>query len=325
MKKWLVILLVVIIAAGGYWYWQSGRIVQEAPKNSEVSLINPVGPTVIPIIGLDKGKVVSEIPVKVSYWKNNDDLVGSLSKGDVNFAVIPITQAANLYAKQKDMVLLGVHEWKVFYMAAASNSAGFSSWSSLNGRTVYTHGNKGQTVDVLLRAALSKNNIKPDEDVKIVYAAPQEIVQLFQAGKVEYAALPEPYATAAIQGNAGQIVLDFQKVWAELSGGPEIIPVAGLFVKKSYLNSHPEETAKVEKAFIDSLAWGNQNPDQAIDLSKETLAISPEVMRTALPRIDFHYSPVRDAKSEVDAFLKKMNELYSPSLPTVPDKEFYAS
>lgn len=325
MKKWAAVLLAILVAAAGLWYFKWGA--SKPPGTAtvkEVALINPVGPTVIPVIGLDKGKVPCDIPIKVSYWKSNDDLVGSLSKGDVDFAVIPITQAVNLYAKQKDMVLLGVHEWKVFYLAA-SNNAGFENWSSMKGTTVYTPGNKGQTVDVLLRAALTKNNLKPEVDVKIVYATAPEIVQLFQSGKVEYAALPEPYATAATQGSIGKIVLDFQKVWAELSGGPERIPVAGLFVKKSFLETNPSATAKVEKAFTDSLAWGAQNPDQAIELSKDTIAISPIIMTKALPNIDFHYTASRDAQKEVDAFLKKMNELYPASLPVLPDSGFYSS
>ncbi|HWP97665.1 MAG TPA: ABC transporter substrate-binding protein [Syntrophomonadaceae bacterium] len=330
MKKWMPLLLVVVILAGGLWYWKSGT--RTAPPaqnktaaglNREVTLINPVGPLVIPVIALDKGKIAGDVKVAVKYWKTNDEVVAMLSKGDVDFAVLPITQAANLYAKQKNLVLVGVHEWKVFYLVAANN-AEFNDWRSLKGKTVYTPPSKGQTADVLMRAGIAKEELKPDEDVKISYATPPEIIALFQSGKIDFAALPEPYATQAIAGDKGKIVLDFQKFWGELTAGPEQLPVAGLFVTKQFMDSYPAETAKVEKLFADSTTWGNVNIDQAIDLSKEIFPVPQPVMKDAMQRIDFHYVASKDAQKETDAFLKKMNELYAPALPTVPDAGFYS-
>lgn len=325
MKKWLAVVLVMIVAAAGIWYWRSGQSKTPVPSNvnREVNLINPVGPAVIPVIALDKGKVTGEVTPRVRYWKNNDEVVALLSKGDADFAVLPLTQAANLYASQRDLVLLGVHEWKVFYLVGSQNAT-FDGWKSLKGKSVYTPPSKGQTVDVLMRAAISKEGLKPDEDVKILYAAPAEIVALFQSGKIEYAALPEPYATAAMSSDKGKIVLDFQEFWAQLTGGFQRIPVAGLFVKKAYMDAHPNETKAMEKLLTDSTNWGNQNVDQAIDLSKDLIATTPAIMKSALQRIDFHYVPSREAKPEVDLFLKKMKELYSQGITAVPDAGFYA-
>lgn len=326
MKKWVAVGLVLIIAAIGVWYWKTGQSKTQVPSNArrEVSLINPLGPVVIPVIALDKGKVTGEVTPRVRYWKNNDEVVAMLAKGDVDFAVLPLTQAANIYANQKDLVLLGVHEWKVFYMVGSSNTT-FEGWKSLKGKSVYTPPSKGQTVDVLMRAAISKEGLKPDEDVKILYAAPTEIVALFQSGKIEYAALPEPYATASIASDKGKIVLDFQKLWSQLTGGAERIPIAGLFVKKTYFNAYPNETKAMERLLTDSTNWGNQNVDQAIDLSKDLIAINPAIMKNALQRIDFHYVPVKEAKPEVEVFLQKMKELYSAGITAVPDSGFYAS
>lgn len=329
MKKWLPLLLVVVVLTGGVWYWKTGHKAPPPAQNQSATglnraatLINPVGPLVIPIIAMDKGKVTGDVKVQVKYWKTNDEVVAMLSKGDVDFAVLPVTQAANFYAKEKNMVMLGVHEWKVFYLVAAKN-AKFENWESLQGKTVYTPPSKGQTVDVLMRAAIAKEGLKPDEDVKISYAAPPEIIALFQSGKIDFAALPEPYVTQAIAGDKGQIVLDFQKFWGELTGGPERIPVAGLFVTKQFLDAYPGETAKVEKLFADSTAWGNANIDQAVDLSKDIFPVPQPVIKEAMKRIDFHYVPAKDAQKESEAFLQKMNALFAPALPSVPDAGFY--
>lgn len=329
MKRWLPILLLIVILTGVVWYLNSeNRINPPAQNNSsaqlnrEVTLINPVGPVVIPVTALDKGKVAGDVKVKVKYWKSNDEVVAMLSKGDVDFAVLPVTQAANLYAKEKNLVLVGVHEWKVFYLVAAQNVQ-FNGWQSLRGKTVYTPSPKSQTADVLMRAAMSKEGVKPDKDITISYAAPPEIVALLQSGKTDYAALPEPYATMAAAGDKGKIVLDFQELWGKMTGGPERLPVAGLFVTRKYLDAYPAEVGRVEKLFEESVAWGNTNPDQVLVLSKNILHIDEAVMKQAMKRIDFHYVPSDEAKQETQAFLQKMNQLYSPALPSVPDAGFY--
>ena len=41
-----------------------------------------------------------------------------LTGNQTDFAILPVTLAANLYANQQDLMLVGVHEWKVFYLLA---------------------------------------------------------------------------------------------------------------------------------------------------------------------------------------------------------------
>ncbi len=152
--------------------------------------------------------------------------------------------------------------------------------------------------------------MKPDQDVKIVYAPPQEIVTLFQSGKVKFAALPEPYVTLAIKGGQGQIVLDFQKYWAEVAKGAERIPVAGLFVRRDFYEKYPAESNKVAEALGASTDWSKNHVDQALQLSSQTLPIPAPVMKTALTRIQFDYISSKACQDEVLTYLKKMQELY---------------
>ncbi len=216
----------------------------KAPAVTEVTLLNPVGPAVVPVAGLAGNKVdTGGLNVKLQYWKTNDEVIGLLASNKAEFAVLPVVTAANINASGIDLAMLGVHEWKVFYMIAPSGSK-FNSWQDLKGKQVYIPVGKGSTVDLLLRAGLEKNGLKPDVDTKIVAAPPQEIVALFKSGKVEYAAIPEPYVTLATQGGKGEIVLDFQKYWAELSGGPERMPIAGLFVKRDFLENIQSKALK---------------------------------------------------------------------------------
>lgn len=322
------ILIVAVVAVAGYFAWkgQEGPVPPAAPKEpavSQITLLNPQGPTVVPVAGIAGGQVKGDIAVNIQYWKTNDEAIALLTSGKADFAVLPVTAAANIYASGVKIALLGVHEWKVFYMLAAQEAT-FDGWQSLKGKQIYIPVGKGNTVDVLLRSALAQSGLIPDKDVTIVYSPPQEIVALFKSGQVEYAALPEPFVTLATKGGNGKIVVDFQKYWAELSGGAERFPIAGLFVKQEFLDKYPQESAEAARIFAQSTSWSNQNVDQALTQSAEILPIPAPVMKEALTRIDFTYVPVKECQPEVDTFLKKMQELYPEGIKQIPDSGFYA-
>src|SRR5690606_28214950 len=214
---------------------------------------NPMGPAVIPVTGL-LGNVVDTqgVEIEVSFWKDESEAVALLVSNQADFAVLPITVGANLYAQGMDLTLVGVHEWKAFYLIVDDVSK-FTDLSSLKGKEVYSPHGRGQTVDVLLRYLLVVNGLAPDKDVKFYYLPPQEIVSLYKAGKIEYAALPEPFSTLAVQGTQGGIVLDFQEEWNKVANSNYGLPIAGLFVKKEILDKNPELVEKVEKAFSESV------------------------------------------------------------------------
>ncbi len=329
MKKPVAILLILMVLAlsGCAKSAEKAKPNPAAPKTpaiSEVTLLNPVGPLVVPAAGLAANKVDTDnLKINVQYWKSNDEVIGLLSSKKAEFAVLPVTMAASVDASGVKLTMLGVHEWKVFYMVAPGADS-FKNWESLRNQEVYIPVGKGSTVDLLLRSAIESRGMKPDQDVKIVYAPPQEIVTLFQSGKVTFAALPEPYATLAIKGGNGQIVLDFQKYWAETTKGPERLPVAGLFVRRDFYEKYPGECQTVAESLGASTDWYKQNLDAALQLSGKTLPIPAPVMKTALTRIEFNYISSKACQNEVKAYLQKMRELYPEGLKKLPDNGFYA-
>jgi len=318
----MVMLLIVSSLALGGCEKPAPAPVQPA-EPAESRLINPTGPLVLPVAGLENGTINGPVTVKLSYWKTNDEAVGLLTGNQTDFAILPITLAANLYANQKDLMLVGVHEWKVFYLLARKGVQ-FTDWSSLKGQTLYMPVGKGQTVDVLSRLGMIKAGLTPDQDVKFVYAPPQEIVSLFQSGKIDFAALPEPFVTLAMKDQAGNIVLDFQEYWGEVAGVEPRIPIAGLFVKKDYATKNPQVVKDVAQMLADSTEWCITNPDGAIEVAKNTLPLPAEVMKASLQRTEFKYIPAAQCREEVNQYLKTIQEIDPESIKQIPDQGFYS-
>jgi NitT/TauT family transport system substrate-binding protein len=289
----------------------------------EIQMINPMGPAVIPLAGLSSGSVAGNLKINIKYWKTVDEATGFMAGDTTPFAVLPITTAANMSASGIDMVLLGVHEWKVFYLIASENST-FDGWKSLVGKTVYSPEGKGQTVDVLTRYALSKENIKPDQDVTFAYAPAQEIVALFKEGKIDYAALPEPFVTQALSASKGsKVVLDYQEYWSKDSGAKNGIPVAGLFVKRDYLNQHPDDVKEMVSLFSQSVQWSNDHVKESIQASSKVLPYPEAVMLAALKRIKFEYVAAADAREDTMLFLTTIQKTYPDGVKKLPDDKFF--
>lgn len=316
-KHKFIILLIAMIALSAC---SAGRA--QSSDVEQVQLINPLGPVVIPLAGITSGEIETDITINVQYWKSIDEAVGLLADEQTQFAVLPITAGANLAASGLDLVLAGVHEWKVFYLVAAPD-AEFEDWNSLIGESVYSPESKGQTVDVLTRYALSKAGIQPDDDVEFVYAPPQEIVALFKEGKIKFAALPEPFVTLALSGTDGRIVLDYQEFWAAESGSEYGIPIAGLFVQRAFLDKYPEIVEIVADALQLSTDWANDNPQKAVLASSEVLPLPVEVMQASLQRILFTYIPAQDCKSIVLDFLTSMQNTYPEGIKAIPGEGFF--
>ncbi len=327
MRRVIIAVLAILLVVTIVWKYNNKPTIQPPEEEQQlleqVVLLNPAGPTVIPVAGLANPDVVGDLNVEVKYWNNVDEVLASLNKNEAGLVVMPITTGANMYNRNLDITLLGVHEWKVFYLIARQD-VDFVDWTSMQSKNIYTPVGKGQTADILMRTALKQAGLEPEVDVSINYAPPQEIVALFKEGKIDYAALPEPFVTLAIQGEKGRIVLDFQQYWGDMTGLEERLPIAGLFVSKEFLNNYPAATKEFVEIFNKSITWSNENPDLAIEATKEILPMPPAIIKTALERIDFYYVPASDCKAEVEAFLTKIKELDSESIEKIPDSGFYA-
>jgi NitT/TauT family transport system substrate-binding protein len=302
MKKSLIVILIFLISIFSF----------------SITFINPFGPTIIPISPMLEGIVKGYVNLNIILWKNPDEAIARIVSGEAKFAVLPITTAANLYSKGIDIKLVGVHEWKVFYLVSKQE---LKDLSILKGKTVYSAHGRGQTVDVLLRYLLVLNGLEPDKDVQFVYAPPQEVVALFKAGKVDFAALPEPFVSMCLT-SGGKIILDFQEEWNKISGSKNGIPVAGLFVLGE-IATYKNLIEDVEKTFENSINWSNENLDKALEITSKYLTIPIPILKESMKRTEFRYVPISKCKNDVELFISKMNELYPEGLPKIPDDGFY--
>ena len=276
-------------------------------------LLVPPGPLILATVGISRGA-----DLRIEVWKTQEEAVTRLATGDAAAAVLPVTVGAALSAKA-DIVLLGAFRENVFSLVVRDDAG----WENLRGREILVAQGRGTVLDSILRSVLSSYGLKPGRDVTLIYAPAPEAVALYHRGKTAIVALPEPFASLALE-NGGRS-LDPQEAWGRLAGASARFPVGGVFAMRSVLRDNPGHASLVTSAIAASTAWFTEHPEQACDLAGEAFGMPSERFRKALPRIHISFDSSEACSSDVMSLLSRLYETLSPDMAPPPAASFYPS
>lgn len=284
-----------------------------------VTLLVPSGPTVISVAALIENRIATEDSIKIDFWRTLDQVNAQITAKTADMVILPVSIGTSLYLKGVDLRLAAVTLWSGFYMVA--KDVQINSIEDLNGKEIYTPQGKGQTGDVLTRLLIEKHGL---QNVKIQYAAQNEIVALMSAGKAKISVLPEPFVTLAIRNASASIVFDMQEIWAEITQLPPRVPITGIFVRGDLLKNSGE-ILKVLMNVKKSIEYAMNNKQEVIQLSSKYLGnINPLVIEESLGRTIYEYKTAKESKKEIIEYLKIVNQIEPVAIPEIPDDEFFA-
>lgn len=166
----------------------------------------------------------------------------------------------------------------------------------LTGKTLSTP-QLGNTQDVALRTWLKSKGFETDEtgggDVKIVPQENAQTLTQFQAGEIDGAWVPEPWATRMIQEGGGKILVDEADLWP---GGRYV--TTQLIVRKEFLDDHPAVVQKLVDGQVAANAYLAKNPQKAQELvasgieEATTKPIAPELVAASFENLTFTNDPI---------------------------------
>lgn len=214
-----------------------------------------------------------------------DELVPLILQGQVDIASVPANLAATLYNKtQGGITVLAVNVLGVLYIGEY-NTENLQSLADLKGQTIYATG-KGSTPEYFLRYVLSQNGIDPDKDVTVEWKSePSEVVALLNAEQKGIAMLPQPYVTAAAAqlGEGFRVALSLSDEWAALDNGT-LCTTAVVMARKEFAEQNPEAVEQFLTELEASVAWVNENVEDAAQLCGDYGIIKAPVAQKAIPQ-----------------------------------------
>ena len=244
---------------------------------------------------------------------NSPDIIQArLIKNDVDIAVLPMINAANLYNKGVHYRLQGCPIWGTLYLVSHKEMD-----KVIQGETLYLFG-LGTTPDILTRYYLSTNGI-PISKLTLNYAFPtaRETMQALLIKKAQTAVLSEPFLSMALQKDSTlHIIADLNCSGNQIKGYAQTA-----IVTTTKLNSCQSE---IDSLLSASCRFDITKPQEAIRILEQK-KVFPEGMLTpeSIKRCMINYLPAHQIKKEVTLFLDIIYKYEPKALGgKLPDSSF---
>lgn len=234
-----------------------------------------------------------------------------LIKGEAEIGFLPPNIAAKVYTENNQAIIcLGVCGNGNIFLITKKD---FSDLSELSGKTVVCAG-QGATPEYVTEYILSKKKI---ENVTLDFSTPNaQIAPMLLSGKFDYAIVPEPFVSVAMNSDSEVKSFSLSKEFSEVSGGKDF-PMTLLVVNKKYAEKHKKEISDFIKKYEKAVKRTLENPAEAAALvEKHELGLKAVVAQKAIPNCAFIWKPSKKAKSEIEMLLGIFNQ-------TLPDSGFY--
>jgi len=304
-----------------------------AAKIPELKIAASQGAGSYPLAPMVENNALQAVADKtlIEPWVTSEQITAMVTSNQVQFAVIPITNAIMLYNKGADIKLVNVAVWGMLYILSADESV--KTLADLKGKQIAVTGGSTGYHGTILRHILIKNAIDPDKDLTILNIDMTEASSKLATGEIKLALSNEPNSSVAIanamKGNVKlNRVIDLQVEWGKIMGSNTgRIPQAGIIVVGANAGNK-DLVASVLSKYDESVKWINENPAQAGPLVEKYF---PK-MRASAVESSLAYARLEpqsgiQAKQELNAFLAEYLKTAPPAAigGKMPDDNFYYS
>ena len=166
----------------------------------------------------------------------------------------------------------------------------------------------GNTQDVALRAWLLAQGLTFDVagggDVSILPQSNADTLTAFQAGDIDGAWVPEPWATRLIQEGGGVVFVDERGLWPD-----GLYVTTHLIVRTEFLEENPDLVEALLRGLIEAVRYTNANPTEAQTVVNDGIEaitgkrLPDQVIGSAWENLTFTWDPIASSlrKSADDA------------------------
>jgi len=264
------------------------------------------------LIGVQQGYFADELgktKLSTQVFNAGPDEVEALFAGGLDAAYIGPSPTINAYGQSKGDAIRIIS-------GAASGGAelvvrdGINSPQDLKGKTLASP-QLGNTQDVALRTWLTgqglKNSVDGGGDVTITPTANADIPNLFDAGSLDGAWVPEPTASLLVLEHKGHVLVDEKDLWPQ---GQFV--TTQLIVRTDFLEKYPDTVAALLRGHVKAVQFAQSDPDgakKAVNAGLDTAggkSLDDAVLERAWSELTVTYDPIastleQSAKNAVTA------------------------
>ena len=308
----------------------AGFLLCSALAAEEIRLGVLNGPSCIPAgYLLDEQAPVKGATVSFEKFADPQALLPKMLKGEIDIGFLPANVAAKVYNSSNGAILCCAITGNG-NLSLITTDASVKSLADLKGKTVAVAG-QGATPEYMFRYLLAKNGIEADspDGVTLDYSIPTaQIAAQLISGKIEYAVVPEPFATVAqTKSDKVMVAVDFQAEYEKFAGKGKIYPLTVMVVTKDFAKKNSKLLKAFLSAYETSYKYTINNPQEAGALcEKFELGLAAAIVTKSIPKANYVYiaSSNSKTKDKVEELLNIFLEFEPSSIGgKLPDKGFY--
>jgi NitT/TauT family transport system substrate-binding protein len=223
------------------------------------------------MIAREKGYFEQELGenVKVEYktFPDGGAFMTALKTGDIDAGLVGPGPVMNNFTNGADVkIIAGASSGGTAIVA--SKKSGIDSIEDFGGKTFITPG-VGCTHDVQMETFLQDYGITSARiggTLKHVTGNPAQYASMFESGKVDLAAVPEPWASQLVKDVGAKIIVDSSQIAYGTTLPNTILVSSG---KK--IEADKDVIAKIVKAQSEAIAFIEENPEEAKEITIKSI------------------------------------------------------
>jgi NitT/TauT family transport system substrate-binding protein len=251
--------------------------------------------------GLFATALGEDVALQISYFNAGPDVIESMFAGALDVSFIGPNPAINGYAQsggEAIRIVAGSTSGGAFLVVRP----GIAGPQDLAGAALATP-QLGNTQDVALRAWLMEQGLSADTagggDVSVLPQSNADTLRAFQAGDIDGAWVPEPWATRLIQEGDGVVLVDERDLWP---GG--LYVTTHLIVRTEFLEQSPDLVERLLRGHLEAIRFVNANPTEAQAITNAGInaitgaPLPDQVISGAWPNLTFTWDPIAASLQE---------------------------
>ena len=240
-----------------------------------------------------------------------------LMTGEYDIAAVPTNLAAALYQKSQGKVkVIAVNALGILYLVTKDNA--ISSIDDLQGKTILASG-EGTVAEYALDYVLESKGYEIGKDVTIEFVTEHsESVTKALAGGYDVVLLPEPFVSQILAKDSSfSVAVNLTKEWENF--GNCTLTMGCLAVNAAFYESNKEAVKAFLEDYAESVAYVNNNIDEAAQLIESHDIMPAAVAKSAIPNsniVCYTGNEMKDALTSCFTVLFEQNpQIIGGSMP----------
>lgn len=287
------------------------------------------GPSGVPMAYLmENGSESENIEFEFEKFASAQMELPKLLKGELDIGFLPPNVAAKVFtSSNRTLVALGITGFG--NLSIISKNKSLTSLEDLKGKSIYCAG-YGATPEYIFRYILSKKQISAGEgpdSIRLDFSIPNaELAASVISGKIEFALVPEPFATVAISKDPEIArIFDIQKEFATVNGELVDFPMTVMVANSKFIEKNKSKISELTSIYKNASDWTVENPQKAgILAQKHTLGLAAPIAAKSIPNANYSWITAKNGKTQLEKTLQIFLDFAPESIGgKLPENEFY--